>query len=81
MENWINCREYMKCERQPGGRNVEGLGECPARDQPTEKFNWTSQSMAYSDQQESQFREFKDQIQTKAREPGIVLKSAELKDW
>ena len=26
----INCWEFMKCERQPGGRKAEELGLCPA---------------------------------------------------
>lgn len=25
-----NCWEFMKCERQPGGKNVEEFGVCPA---------------------------------------------------
>ncbi len=25
-----NCWEYMKCGREPGGRNVHKLGVCPA---------------------------------------------------
>ena len=36
--------------------------------------------MAYSHQQESQVRELMDQVQVKAREFGIVLKSSELND-
>ena len=51
------------------------------RDQPTEKLNRASLLMAYSDRQDSQFREFMDQIQAKARELGIVLKSTELNNW
>ena len=81
MEKRINCWEYMKCERQPGGRNVEDHGECPARDQPAEKLNRASLLMAYSDRQESQFREFMNQIQAKAQELGIVLQTTELNDW
>ena len=27
----INCWEYKKCGRQPGGPKVEELGPCPAR--------------------------------------------------
>jgi CRP-like cAMP-binding protein len=28
----LNCWEFKKCERQPGGKNVEDLGVCPAAD-------------------------------------------------
>ena len=30
MPRKINCWEYMKCGRQPGGENVDEHGECPA---------------------------------------------------
>ncbi|GAB4278406.1 MAG: hypothetical protein Kow0056_10660 [Coriobacteriia bacterium] len=26
----MNCWEYKECGREPGGRNVEQFGECPA---------------------------------------------------
>jgi len=26
----LNCWEFKKCGREPGGENVEKLGECPA---------------------------------------------------
>ncbi|MEW5799455.1 MAG: two-CW domain-containing protein [Bacteroidota bacterium] len=29
-DHTLNCWEYMKCGRQPGGNNVDGLGVCPA---------------------------------------------------
>lgn len=33
----MNCWEYKKCGREPGGINTETLGECPAA--VAEKFN------------------------------------------
>ena len=29
-ENKLNCWEFMRCERQPGGLLAEGRGVCPA---------------------------------------------------
>ena len=30
MGNMLNCWEYMRCGREPGGRNAAKLGVCPA---------------------------------------------------
>lgn len=30
MEEKKNCWEYMECGREPGGRNADELGVCPA---------------------------------------------------
>ena len=34
-ENKLNCWEFMKCERQPGGLLAEERGVCPASIDPT----------------------------------------------
>ena len=36
----MNCWEFMKCQRQPGGEKVDELGVCPASFEPrTEGMN------------------------------------------
>jgi len=37
VKNNINCWEYTKCGREPGGKNIDSPGVCPATVQ--EKYN------------------------------------------
>lgn len=30
MQSKLNCWEFMKCGREPGGKNAERIGVCPA---------------------------------------------------
>ena len=80
------------CQRNPEDRyqrigdaavDLKHLAEeigLDTREPPAEKFHMASLLMAYNHRQEAQFREFMDQIRSKARELGIVLKSTELND-
>ncbi len=34
MEPKLNCWEYKRCGREPGGRHVAELGACPAATEP-----------------------------------------------
>lgn len=40
MKTKMNCWEYMKCGREPGGRNEPELGVCPASVSP--RFDGTN---------------------------------------